>query len=413
MPILLPAQTEKEVIKDDIWYGHEYFKKSFNTIRQDLAKAQIYADSSLHFYKQSDDTYGQAKYQFLMATMERIRGHYRESKDLFKVFERAALEQKDTQMLAYVNYQLGIVTEALGDLDKAVAYPFQSMAYYQMVGDSIPMINSLNNLGSIHRKLKQYDKAEDYYTAALDLNIKAERLGAQADVHINLGNLYAEQGKYTEALPHYIEGKQLDSITNFQSGMGYDYENIGTMYARQKEYGLALEHYKKSLAIREKMDQKYELTQIYIRLGELHREINKDEEARIYLLKAKDLTDETNAAESKTHVYKALSDLYRKLGQYQKALDYQDQYIQIKDSTLNKNTADQISKLNIQYETEKKEQQITLLTTEKELASTRLTAARRQLLGLTIGAILISILLLIIFRLFRKCEPKMSSSPRP
>jgi two-component sensor histidine kinase len=404
IPSLSSAQPENEKVKDDRWYANDYFTKSFSSIQRDMTQAQIYADSSLYFFEQSGYTYGKAKYQFLMAAMERIRGHYQESSDLFKSFEAAAIVEKDTQMLASVNYQLGIVTEALGDLDQAVAYQFQSMDYYQMLGDSIPMINSLNNLGSIHRKLQQYDKSEAYYSTALTLNIKAARLGAQADVHINLGNLYAEQGRYSDALPHYIEGKHLDSITNFQNGLGYDYENIGTMYARQKEYDLALVNYKKSLAIREQMDQKYELTQIYIRLGELYREINNTRESESYLLKAKELTEETNAAESKSHVYKALSLLYRKQGEYKTAMDYQDQYIQVKDSMLNKSTADQISKLNIQYETEKKEQQITLLTTEKELASTRLSAARKQLFGLTIGAILVSILLLIIFRLYRKMQ---------
>ncbi|MBK8504621.1 MAG: tetratricopeptide repeat protein [Saprospiraceae bacterium] len=402
LPSLLSAQAESEKVKDDLWYANDYFTKSFFSIQQDIAQAQIYADSSLHYAAQIGDTYSQAKFHFLMATMERVRGHYRESRDLFKTFEAAAITQKDTQMLASVTYQLGIVTEALGDLDKAVAYQFQSMDYYEMLGDSISMLNSLNNLGSIHRKLKQYDKSETYYMTALDLNIKAERLGAQADVHINMGNLYAEQGKYSEALPHYIEGKHLDSITNYVNGLGYDYENIGTMYARQKEYDLALANYQQSLAIREKMDQKYELTQIYIRLGELYREINKTGESEIYLLRAKDLTDQTNAAESKSHVYKALSLLYRDRGQYKTAMDYQDQYIQVKDSMLNQNTSDQISKLNIQYETEKKEQEITLLTTEKELANTRLSAARKQLIGLTIGSILVSALMLIIFRLFRK-----------
>ncbi|MEE9374187.1 MAG: histidine kinase dimerization/phosphoacceptor domain -containing protein [Saprospiraceae bacterium] len=385
--------------------AYTYFKKSFNALaRSNVEKAQIYADSSLLLFESINDNKGPYYYTFLMGAKARATGDYEDAKDKFVDFETQALIRQDTSMLASVNFQLGVVTEALGDLDKSVKYQFESIKYYKLRNDSVGMLPNLNNLGSIHRKLKLYDKAEEYYMTALKLNIAAKSLGGQADNYVNLGNLYGEQDLYDKAFSAYQNGLRLDSITNFKWGLGYDYENLGVLMTKQKKYIKAENYLNKALIIRKELGGKYELGQNHLQLGQLFTQINKYRAAKNHLNIALNFASESGAKESQKDVYKELYRMDKKIGNYKESLQHFETYNSLKDSILNKSTADKISTLNVQYETSKKEQKIALLNADKVLSETKLSTAKRQTYGMLGVLITTSALLFGLFSLYKKTQ---------
>jgi tetratricopeptide (TPR) repeat protein len=135
-----------------------------------LDQAKIYADSSRLLYESIRDKNGVSRYDFLLGTIERAKGNYLESKQYFDVFLHAVTEQKDTGFLASVHFQLGIVHEVLGHLDKALEHQYASIRYYESQGNIAGTNHGLNTLGSIYRKLKQYEKSEELYKRALEVN---------------------------------------------------------------------------------------------------------------------------------------------------------------------------------------------------------------------------------------------------
>jgi len=142
----------------------------------------------------------------------------------------------------------------------------------------------------------------------------------------------------------------------------------------------------------------------YLKLGELAYTRLHYTEALGNLDEAQDLVDVTSHLETQRDIYKIKADISRARGNYKEALEFSDLFVDTKDSILNRGAADKISELNVQFETEKKEQEIELLSKDKELAATRLSAARRQTYGLLVGLLIITSLLFGVFRLNRKTQ---------
>ena len=403
------AQSEQENVKDDLWYANDYFSKSFQSAaRRNVDQSKIYADSMLFLYDRINNEYGKKRHIFLLGIIERAKGNMNECKDHMDEFLPHALAENDTAMIGSTYYQLAIMNEYLGNLDKAVEQQYLCIKYKEWEKDTISIATSINSIGSIQRKLKLYNEAEKQYLKALDLNTKINYIDGIATNHVNLGNLYGEQLEFDRAIGHYKEAVYYDSIANFAYGLAFDYENIGNLYGKQERYDEAIGPLKKALDIREKLGGKYELAQSHLKLGELYLETKEWTKSRFHLKKGQEYAEDSGAKESQRDVYKALSLLYEKTGQSSPALTYLKEYNVLNDSILNKSTADKISTLNVQYETEKKEQEIALLNADKEINEIKLVAARRQTYGLLTGLLIISGLLFSVFRLYRKTQKQNS-----
>jgi signal transduction histidine kinase len=87
-----------------------------------------------------------------------------------------------------------------------------------------------------------------------------------------------------------------------------------------------------------------------------------------------------------------LSDAYEKLKNYKNAVEAYQKYILIKDSILNEITAQQIEKLNIQFQTEKKEKEIAEQQTH--ILQQQLKYKQRNYLTLSLGMFVLLILII-------------------
>ena len=350
--VLISGLSQPSSYRED---ANDYFKKSFSAASQrDTVKALLYADSMRLVYANAEDAYGETMYLFSLGVIERSKGNTKKFKKFITEFIDGAKEKRDTAMLASAYYQLAIASGDLGNLDESIQNHYESMSYYEMSGDSTSKRHSLNMIGSIYRKLKQYDEAERHFLEALEINEKGEFLSGQADNLVNLGNLYGELEEYDKAIDAYRRATTIDSLTNFSWGLSYDYENLGNLMARQSRFDEALAMQKKSLTIREKLGGKFELGQSNLKIGEIYQSKGQNLTALQYLNNALDYATQASAAESQRDIYKALYRTQKALGNYNQALDYQEAYVTLNDSLLNQSTAEKITTLSVQYETAQK-----------------------------------------------------------
>jgi len=387
--------------------GDKYFIKTWSALSQrNVELGAKLADSTLTFYELENNEYGIAKYNFLLGGIAKQKGDYHQADSLFNVFSSVAAERLDTSMMASVFFQLGIVNEALGKLDKAIDMQFQSINYYHMKSDTILTSHGLNNIGSLYRKLKQYDLSEEYFLKAMAINVRIEDLDGQATIHVNLGNLYADQNYFDRAIKQYRKAVHLDSITNFQWGLGYDYENIGNMYIKQRRFALAEEPLLKALEIREIIKGKYELAISNLKLGGLYTQLQQYIKANQYLTRADSYANKTGALETQRDVLLAWSKLKEKEGTYREALGYYQQYDILADSILNYNTTNEIARLNVSFESERKERQIELLDARNQLSEGRLKNSKTTNLILVICLSIFGIMGVMLWRLYQGSTKK-------
>ncbi|MBX2814893.1 MAG: tetratricopeptide repeat protein [Saprospiraceae bacterium] len=400
--VLLVPQAGNQLKREQ---ASEYYTKSFRAAaQQNLDLSMAYADSCLAIYQALEDEWGMAQSHFLYGIHERVRGDYPEAKGHFETFRQRMEDLADTAKLASVHFQLGIINEALGDLDGAIEHQYQSIAYYESQGNRLDTDHGLTNLGSIYRKIKQYDKSEELYLRSLELANEKDSNTGRANNLVNLGNLYAEQEQYAKAIDVYEQAAHFDSIENYVYGLAYVNENIGSLLGKQGKLEEALVRHQKALEMRLSLPNAHEKAVSYEKVAGAMIQLGRARRALTLLDSAARHASEGSILEVQRDIAQTRARAYAEAGDFAHAYQQEKQFALLQDSILNDEVSQQISTLNTQYETEQKEQEIKLLNTEKSLQEARLKAVRNQRLGLLIGLLIFASLLLLVYRLFRKTK---------
>ncbi len=165
-----------------------------------------------------------------------------------------------------------------------------------------------------------------------------------------------------EGLDRYLEGLAIaESAPVYERLCIPYYNNICQYYYLNGSYAEGLSYGKKAEVLAKKYERHLSLTYTYNWLGEIYFYSGDQASGFDYLHRALDIATAQNTPFRRAEIYWSLHKCYRAAGHAEKALDAYTRYTGINDSLqLLKNTS-QIGRLQIEYETEKKDQHIASL----------------------------------------------------
>lgn len=262
----------------------------------------------------------------------------------------------------------------------------------------IPALYSI--IGNLHKENENYPLA-----------LKAAEKGLQAAIFIKdtsrIISIMLNRAMFThsygmskkdpelrkEGLNRYLEGLKLaESSPQYESNCIAYYNNISQYYKISGDYSRALLYAGRAEALAKKYHRYLSLTYTYNWLGEIYFYSGDHTKGIRYLNEALDLSIAQNAPFREAEIYRSLYKCYQAAGNDKKALTAFSRSVVINDSLqLLKNTK-QIGRLQIEYETEKKDQRI---------ASLRLINIEKSRTTEAIAAGMVLFVLLFVFLYFQ------------
>ncbi|MCE3227298.1 MAG: putative Signal transduction histidine kinase, LytS [Bacteroidetes bacterium] len=345
----------------------------------DLFVARRYADSALYeisraqskpenispFYEknkgQSYNTISHIVFQ---------QGKYNESikyiLSTIKIFEKF----NDSRNLSRLYSTLAIILKSIGNYKDALLYiniakKLDEAAYFAKNKNknvTIDLMGTYLNMGGIFFDLNRHDSSLHYSRKALAMMDSTEKNEDTGLLYTNIGGSYRNLGQYKVA--NYYAQKALDAYLH----IGYP-EGTAMAYANFAENYLGLKEYKKALYY-----------------------VNLSEEINVANLLADDLLAN----------YDTKSKIYAGLNDSKNQIFYLNKYIDLKDSLSKLNHTREMEELKTQYETEKKEVEITKLSKDNEIQELQLEKNRavRNRLIIIIVAIAVVVILLVLLSVF-------------
>ena len=183
----------------------------------------------------------------------------------------------------------------------------------------------------------------------------------------NIGTVHKNKQEYDLAIEYFLKSLKMKEELGNKKAMASSYNNIGNAYQDKGDADKAIDFYSKALAIYEEFGNKKEMAIAYNNIGNLFLKTDKAEEAKKLSLKSLTIAKEIGAKDEIKDAYLSLSNYSDTFGNFKDAYQYHKLYAEIKDSIFNEASNEQITEMQTKYETEKKEQQITLLNKDKEL----------------------------------------------
>lgn len=267
-------------------------------------------------------------------------------------FEKVALNNNDLDLIVQAAISISGIYREQNNLPAAFAYINKAEKSIDGIGNKNIIGNFYNNKAILlemtnkpDSAIIEYNKALNIYTTLADSN------------HIAIG-----------------------------------YNNLGIVYKNKGDYQKALDNYIKVVDIEKKIGNKYILAASYINIGNVNNKLKKNDAAIAYSKMGLAIAKEIPAQYLIVSVADNLANIFFELKNLDSAYYWQKVKFDENEKYLNAENGKQINELQAKYETEKKEQTISL-------QESRLSKQRLALIG---GTILFSLLLLSVYLLYRR-----------
>jgi len=201
--------------------------------------------------------------------------------------------------IGFLQLRMGNISgqEALDPLTEA-------LEIRRAIGNMAKVISTLQNIGSVYKKRKEYDSCIEIHSEIL--SIRQDEFGAHdlcvADAWINLANLQTSGSRLVEATVSYEEALRIRTLVN-----GYNHMSVaqvlfklGSLNLRQNNYTDAKQLFEEYMRIRaeEEDDPDEEMAQALTLMGDLQKETGEKSKAQINWSSAQEIYQQLNYPDS-------------------------------------------------------------------------------------------------------------------
>lgn len=297
---------------------------------------------------------------------------------------------------------IGAVYNNQGDDTKALEYYQRSLKAAEETRDTNRIVVASINIGTIYlKKNTTHDKARVYYLTALPLIELMKNYVAEGTVSVNLGEIYYGRMQYDTALYYYE--KSLTAFRKSNSGnIPYTFTNIGKVYMKRGDFQKAIEFQKEGYKIAKQSDAKLEMTATLLGLAETYSTQGNLKASISTYKDACEIAEEIGAKNDLKTAYEGLAKTYAKVGDYVSAFKYQTFLTNIKDTLYNAANDRKIQALEFNFELDKRETQINLLTKDRALQEVVIQKQKFATNTFIIGFIITILVALQTYRNYRR-----------
>lgn len=324
-----------------------------------------------------------------------------------KALEVAKSDNDIEFMVASLNY-LGVVSRRTSSIRAALDYNQQALEMAESVENPTIGIKrsiniSTNGIGNLYQMLNQFDRAQEYFEKALQLETELGNTLGQAINYQNLGECKEKLGDLVGALKDYQTSLDLNESIDNDMGRVICNTAIAHLYLQQNEPKKAL---KTLQGVKQKVLQLgngFLLSPYYNNLGWSRFLMNHFSEAEKNMLQGLHEAEKNNLKTEAAQANRLLAKLNKERGNFEKALTYTLKADDLEKQILDDNTIRYVNEITNRYNSEKKSNEIKVLAKENEIVRLNL---RKKNTTLIIGAIVLALLACIFYALYRQYQLK-------
>lgn len=276
--------------------------------------------------------------------------------------------------------------------DKAIAYYTKALSIAEKLKDTKNIVIGKNNLGNLYVRTNQPEKALPILKEADAILIQSgqEYTQNRAAILTNIGGLYSSLKKHKEAIEYHKKTLELCEKLKISYGIAIATCNIGEEYVLLEDYKTALRYLRKSQLLSEKEGFDNFLGQNYKNIGIVLWHQNNKEDAFEYLKKATVVCEKTNEQNVLIETLEIQHKLYAENKDYKNAYQTSLKLAKVNQNVIGIEKQKAVSEINTKYETEKKQNHITSLQKDNEIAN--LENKRQKSIVLSLSLFILSAL---------------------
>lgn len=303
---------------------------------------------------------------------------------------------------SYAFNLLSDVYRSQGNYEQALIYYDSTYQLDLLLNDTFYIAADLSMLGRINAKLGRNEESLSFLNDAFDLLDKDKHLSELSITYNAQGLAYADMNDFDNASKNIHKALEIAEKINDTHLITNRMINLCDLYSRFEKYDEGKMYCDRSLEL---MDDSFEPTghtMVYQNLGKIYHAKKRYKEAEENLNKALNIAKKGNMLPLMRDIYKSLATQNIEKGNPETAFNFMEMHQEIADSIFSLNAHVEANALKFKYESVKKEAEIKALKLNNELKEKDLVALKTRQRGTLFSTILLSILGLFGFFLYRQ-----------
>ncbi|HSC39450.1 MAG TPA: tetratricopeptide repeat protein, partial [Chitinophagaceae bacterium] len=402
----LPAMAQTYTPKDSTRIYAWLDQADEEAVTGSLDSAKVYAREALQASREKKMLRGEGFARLKMADISIQQDSHAEVNDLYSESMRIGTLLKDSVMLALTCYQRGEYLMYRDELDEAEKLFNRALALKFGKDTSSYTALVYNDMGYLAGLRDQLEKQVEWYLKAIRIYEKGDDLHGLAITTSSLAAAYAKLGntnlafKYIkdaiamrerlrdvqglansyESLSRLYWPVSMDSASKYQqAAMRYaeksgvksmmirSYDNLSVLMNQQKNKAEALAYIRKSIVLSREMNDKAGLAGRCRWAALLCSDIKDTAAMEAYFRESYELAVQLQNKTLLRDWYGTRASSYSRNDDFKNAYDNLKKYYVYRDSLMSAETATNIAALQTRYETEKKDNEITRLNTDRRI----------------------------------------------
>jgi tetratricopeptide (TPR) repeat protein len=336
---------------------------------------------------------------------------YRTKGDKVKAIEylKKAIELDTTNQDNIANncQSLGILYGDAGCPDRSVWYYLKALKIREKQKKLIEAGYLYCNLAGFYFQPPYKDQGFNLVEMAIGLFRQENFPKGESYADNMIGMAYIDRMDYRNALKYFRRSLALNTLDTLtiRSGYSFNLTNIGDVWLKMNRFDSAEYYYLRALSFSSRDNDCIPLACAYLSLGDLNTRQKNYKKAIEFLNKGMFYSRLTNYRVQWEEAYNLLSVCYESTGDHAAALAFLKKRNEIKDSILTEKAHQDVTNMMIKYETQKKDEQISILNNDSRNKQNKIRIAVFIILGLLSVAALVAYLVWMYFR--KKLMPKV------
>ncbi|CAM3821169.1 tetratricopeptide repeat protein [Pontibacter korlensis] len=342
---------------------------------------------------------GELNYKPVEATaLRRIGSHHYQKANYeaaLRAFEQAqqvARQIGDSTTVAWAFNGKGTIYHSQSDYPQALQYYLQAVQVFESVDKHKEAASIMGNVGVLYKEMGELKSALTYFQRGLKLQEQLNDKNEIARFLNNIGGIYSDQRQYNHAESAYRRALDIAREKSNKQLEALVLRNLVEVKGNQKKYAQALSYGTQSVKLYQSLGEREGVADTYYQLSSVHLNAGHADSALYYASRALALAQEIGFKRNIHNTYHVLAEAYAAKKNFPQAYEAQQKYIAYKDSLVGEDKKSMVAALKFQYELDKKQSQITVLTKDKQLQAERASSQRQQKYALLAVLVLVALI---------------------
>ncbi len=383
-------------LKDSINYQLQNCKSDtaqmrsiFTVIRKNRRTLKADYKPLLEYYveksKSLNYAYGEMKSLDFLGLQERYDENYGLAIKYHLRSLKFALQFNDSSQLCYNYNNLGQAYRKQDLNILAIKYFHKALAIQEKMGQLKSISFTHNTLGATYLSQDDFDKALFHLNKSAIIAKERNDKRTLSYNYGSLGEIMLRQNKPDEALAYFNKALLIKNDLNYTKGKAVTYHLLGQAWYLKKDYKQSISWFTKAIETHKKYNSQRYLSHCYAYLGKIKLALNQMDSANLYLNKAEEYATEVHSIENLILISETRTRFYKEKQNWRLAMQALNVTNSLKDSIKESKYQKEIQTLEIGYQTEKKEQQIEILSAENKIKNQRLRLGIAIIIILVLG----------------------------